>query len=94
MLKNGHFDLKKVLVKIKDLGYSRIFLEAGLNLVYSFLNKNLICDLHLFISNKYIKKNGDGKIKKNYRLFFNKNKNMNLEKINLFEDKLITYNLK
>ena len=93
MITNIFYSLE-IIKKVLYIQIVGLFLEAGLNLVYSFLNKNLICDLHLFISNKYIKKNGDGKIKKNYRLFFNKNKNMKLAKINLFEDKLITYNLK
>jgi len=94
ILDNGHFDLKKILIKVKLLGYSRIFLESGLDLVYSFLQNRLISDFHFFISSKKLKTNGEGKIKKNYRLFFSKNKNIKVEKINLFGDKLITHKLK
>ena len=94
ILPNGHFDLKKILIKIKYLGYSRILLESGLDLVYSFLQNKLISDFYLFISSKKLKKYGERKIKQQYKFFFNKSKNITVEKINLFGDKLITYKLK
>ena len=83
------FDLKKVLIKIKQLGFSRIFLESGLKMTTSFLKKNLVNDFQLFISGKKIKKNGSHSFKKNMKFLANK-RQIN-EKVNLLEDKLITY---
>ena len=40
---------------ILGFGFSRIFLESGLKLTTSFLEKNLVDDFSLFISNKELK---------------------------------------
>ena len=63
--KDGNFDLKNILLKIKLLGFSRIFLECGLNLTTNFLSKNLVNDFNLFISNKNIGKRGSNSFYKN-----------------------------
>ena len=55
--KDGDFNLKTILKKIKFLGFSRIFLESGLNLTTSFLKMSLIDDFKLFISSNKIGKN-------------------------------------
>ena len=55
----------------------------------SFLKKNLVNDFQLFISGKKIKKNGSHSFKKNMKFLANK-RQIN-EKVNLLEDKLITY---
>ena len=89
----GEIDLIKSLIKAKELGFSRILLESGIKLVTNFLNKNLIDDFIIFMSNKNLTKNGDGNVKKYYRLFFNSKKKTK-EKVNLFGDKLISYKLK
>ena len=91
--KDGILDLKRSLIKAKELGFSRIFLESGIKLTTNFLKKNLIDDLKLFISHKNLSTSGDGNIKKYYRLFLN-NKKKTTEKVNLFGDKLISYKLK
>ena len=91
--KDGKLDLKRSLIKAKELGFSRIFLESGIKLTTNFLKKNLIDDLKLFISHKNLSTSGDGNIKKYYRLFLN-NKKKTTEKVNLFGDKLISYKLK
>jgi len=70
---DGNFDLKNILMKVKILGFSRIFLESGLNLTTNFLNKGLVDDFQLFISSKNLGKNGNNSFKKNMKLFF-KNK--------------------
>ena len=87
-----NLDLLKVLIKSKQLGFCRIFLESGLKLTSNFLNKNLVDDLKLFISNKNLGKNGMNSIKKKLKLFL-KGINGKKEKVNLFGDKLITYNI-
>ena len=89
---NKNFNLKNILLKIKLLGFSRIFLESGLKLTSSFLKNNLINDFHLFISGKKISKNGINSFKKNMR-FLNKKKIIT-EKVNLFDDKLISYSIR
>ena len=89
----GNFDLRTILVKVKLLGFSRIFLESGLNLTTNFLNKNLVDNFQLFISDKNLGKNGNNSFKKSMKLFL-KNKKFINKKINLFGDKLISYSVK
>jgi len=88
----GNLNLKIVLNKALLFGFSRIFLESGPTLMKSFLKKNLIDDLELFISKKNLGKKGKNSIKSNL-IFLNK-KNKYIRKVNLFGDKLITYKLK
>ena len=87
---DGYFDLKNILLKLKLLGFSRILLESGLNLTTNFLNKGLVDDFHLFMSDKNLGKNGNNSFEKNMKLFL-KNRKCTNEKINLFGDKLISY---
>ena len=89
----GNLDLKKCLIKAKKLSFSRIFLESGIKLANNFINKNLVDDLKLFISNKKLGKYGKSKVTKYLKSLFRNNK-YTIEKINLFGDKLITYKLK
>ena len=90
---DGNLNLRESLIKAKKLGFYRIFLETGKELTTSFFNNKLIDDFKLFVSNIKIGKNGDGNIK-NYFTSFLKNKKNNVEKVNLFEEKLITYKIK
>ena len=90
---NGDLDLKESLSKAKELGFSRIFLEAGARLTTSFFNKKLIDDFKLFISSKRLGKNGSRSVKK-YLKSFLKNKKKIVEKVNLSGDKLISYKIK
>ena len=90
---DGNLDLRKSLIKIKKLGFSRIFLESGVNLIINFLNNNLIDDFKLFKSNKNLGNKGNGNFKKYYKIFLS-NKKKYIEKVNLFKDTLTTYRLK
>ena len=90
---DGNIDLKKSLIKAQELGFSRIFLESGIELATNFLNAKLVDDLKLFISDKHLKQNGAGSIKKFFGSVL-KNKKKMTEKINLFGEKLISYKLK
>ena len=78
-----NLDLKKILIKAKKLGFSRIFVESGIKLTNSFFNKKLIDDFKLFISNKKLGKNGNGNIKKYFGSFL-KNKKKNSRKSQSF----------
>jgi len=89
----GNLNLIKVLNKAKELGFSRIFLETGIKLSTSFLKKNLVNDLKIFVSDKKINKNGLGNIRKYFKLFLKDKKGI-VEKINLFGDKLLSYEIK
>ena len=90
---NNNIDLLQVLIKIKELGFSRIFLESGIKLATNFLIENLIDDLKLFVSGKKIGKNGKKSFKNAFLLFL-KRKQYKMEKVNLFGDKLLSYTLK
>ena len=89
---NKDFNLKEVLLKLRILGFSRIFLESGIKLMTNFFKEKLINDFQLFISNKNLKKQGKNNFKQNMKYFVNK-KNT-ITKVNLFGDKLISYKLK
>ena len=91
--KDGEFNLKSILMKLKNLGFSRILLESGLNLTDNFLNNNLVDEFYLFISNKKLGKYGEGSFKKSIKSYF-KNKKPLAKKVNLFGDKLFFYRLK
>ena len=90
---NNNLDLHKVLVKAKSLGFYRILVESGMKLINNFLNKNLIDDFNLFISNKKLEKRGKAKITNDLKLFLMKKKSY-IEKVNLFGEKLIIYKIK
>ena len=59
----------------------------------SFLYKNLIDDFILFVSDKNLLKNGKNNIKEQWKFFLSRKKAVN-EKVNLFGDKLIKYEIK
>ena len=86
-------DLNLSLKKAQLMGFSRIFLESGLELTVSFFNKNLISDFKLFISNEKLNNKGLNNAKKKLSIFL-KNKKKKTEKINLLGDKLISYKIK
>ena len=89
---NGNLNLKESLIKAREMGFSRIFLETGKKLTTSFLNKNLVDDFKLFVSSKNLGKKGNGSIWKYLRSFL-KNKKKIVEKVNLSGDKLISYKI-
>jgi len=89
----GLLDLKKTLIKSKELGFSRILLESGLSLTSNFLKEKLIDNLIVFISKKSLGKNGLRNMKKNLN-YFTKRKKKKIVKVNLFKEKLIFYKLK
>ena len=90
---DNNLDLHETLIKAKELGYYRIFLESGKKMTTSFLYKNLIDDFNLFVSDKNLVKNGENNIKAQLKLFLSNKKGIN-EKANLFGEKLIKYKIK
>ena len=68
-------------------------MESGLNLTTNFLNKNLVDNFQLFISDKNLGRDGNNSFKKSIKLFL-KNKKFINKKINLLGDKLISYSVK
>ena len=91
--KNGDIDLKKALIKAQNLGLSRIFLESGIKLATSFLENKLVNDLKIFIAAKNLNRNGQGCIKKYFRSFLRNKKSIE-ERVNLFNERLISYKIK
>ena len=89
----GNLDLRQVLIKAKKLGFSRIFLETGIKLTNNFLKQDLVNELKIFISNKKLNKNGEGNIRKYFSNLL-RGKVYEVEKVNLFNEKLISYNIK
>ena len=90
---NGNIDLKTSLIKLRELGFSRILLESGLKLTTNFLENDLVDDFSLFISNKKLKNNGKGSFRKCFKTFFSKRDHLNID-VNLFGEKLLLYKLK
>ena len=86
-------DIIKVLIKIKELGFSKVFLECGATLTKSFIKDNLIDEFKLFVSNHVLKKNGRGSLKTTLSNFLSKKKKI-IEKVNLNSDKFFTYIIK
>ena len=91
--KYGNLDLFLVLKKIKQKGFSRVFLECGVSLTYQFFKSNLIDVFKLFISKNNLGKAGSGSFKNTFTTFLNKKKG-SVEKVNLLGDKLISYRIK
>ena len=89
----GNLDLKATLIKAKELGFSRIFIESGIKLTTSFFNMKLIDDFKLFISSKKLGKNGRESMKSFFGSYL-KNKRKIIEKVNLSGDELISYKIK
>ncbi len=89
----NRLNLREILFILRLKGFSRIFLEAGLNLTKGFLIDNLIDELHLFISEKKINKMGKNSFRKISRLFLSKYK-AQYQNVNLKGDQLITYKIK
>ena len=90
---DGNLDLKKILIKVKNLGFNRILIESGIKLNLNLLKLNLIDDLELFISSTKLNTNGRGSFKENFN-FFLKKRNFVKKNVNLLGDQLITYKLK
>ena len=90
---NNNLDLHDTLIKAKELGFYRIFLESGKKMTTSFLYKNLIDDFILFVSDKNLLKNGKNNIKEQLN-FFLKGKKVVSEKVNLFGERLLKYKIK
>ena len=91
--KEGNLDLKRSLIKAKELGFSRIFVESGAKLINELLKKKLIDKLYLFYSNKSLNKNGRINVKKKI-ISFIKNRPFTNENVNLNGNKLFIYRLK
>ncbi|MBA1337483.1 MAG: diaminohydroxyphosphoribosylaminopyrimidine deaminase [Pelagibacterales bacterium] len=91
--KEKQFDLHMVLKKIKSLGFSRILLESGLNLMTLFLKKKLVNNFELFISNKIVGSAGHNNFKDTMNTYL-KGKVNKLNRVNLFGDKFLSYKIK
>ena len=95
-IQNGpdrRIDLEEALIKAKKLGFSRIFLESGINLIRSFFNNNLVNEFKIFISKDNLGKKGAIKVNKDLYKFL-KNKSKTRETVNLNGDQLLSYNIK
>ena len=90
---SNSFNLKRVLKKIKSLGFSRIFLESGLKLTEAFLLNSLVDDFYLFVSNNKLGLNGKNSFRKNMKFFKGTKKILN-NKVNLLGDSLLSFRLK
>ena len=90
--KNRFFNLREILYKMQKIGCTRIFLEAGQKLTYSFIKNNLINDLHIFRSQNRL---GSKAIKKvNFIKKINLFSKKNLNNVYLDGDKFYTLKIK
>ncbi len=92
-LENNYINLKKLLIKIKQLGFSRIFVESGITLQKSLLKKKLVDEFIMFISSHSLGKKGRLSIKNFNKKFFLKRQYDKIN-VNLLGDKLVSYKLK
>ena len=90
--KENNFNLNLILKKIAQFGFSRVFLESGVNLMGNFLRENLIDEFKLFISSNNLGRNGRNNFKKYIKMIDKSVKTDN--KVNLLGDKLISYTIK
>ena len=90
---DNNFNLRKILLKINAMGFSRVFLESGPLLAENFLRENLVDEVKLFLSSSKLKKNGENNIR-SFIMTYLKTKKHIIENVNLFGDKLISYQLK
>jgi diaminohydroxyphosphoribosylaminopyrimidine deaminase / 5-amino-6-(5-phosphoribosylamino)uracil reductase len=79
-------DLFLLFAKIYKLGYSRIFVEAGLNFLNTLLRNKIIKDLYIFISGRKLGKNGknNGSLKY-FKKFLTKKITINLNDDKLYK---------
>jgi len=89
----GNLDILRSLYKVKELGFSRVFLESGIKLTSNFLSNNLVNNFVVFTSNNNLKKNGRYSFK-SYLKNFLRDKKSKIEKVNLLGDHLTSYELK
>ena len=92
-LDNNYVNLKNLLIKIKQLGFSRIFVESGFTLQKNLLDKNLVDEFKMFISGNSLGKKGRFSIKNYSKKFFMKRRHNKIN-VNLLGDRLISYKLK
>ncbi len=91
--KDKNIDLRKVLVKIKKLGFSRVLLEGGEKITNSFFKHNLVNNFELFISKKKLFNDGKKSIKKYFNTYL-KNKKFTAQQVNLFGERFNSYRIK
>jgi len=75
------------------LGFSRLFIESGINLSSNFLHHKLINNLVVFMSNRNIGNKGSKNFKKKINIYLKNIKPLQ-ENVNLFGDKFLTYGIK
>ena len=91
--KDNNLNLFNILIKLKKLGFSRIFLESGIKLMKEFLNKGLVDEFKLFISKNNLGRMGHSNAKNLFKIFL-KNKETEIVNVNLFGDKLLSYHIR
>ena len=93
-IKNNHLDFNKIIIFLRNKGYYRLLVEAGIKFNNFLLENNYINDFYHFYSDELLRDKG----LHNTRFFFNKmnkiKRNKKEIKVNLFQDKLIKYLLK
>ena len=93
-LKNKHLDFNKIILFLRNKGFYRVFVEAGIKFNNFLLDNYYINDFYHFCSDQLFGKRGFH----NAKFFFNKMNKIKQSKreieINLFQDKLLKYSLK
>jgi diaminohydroxyphosphoribosylaminopyrimidine deaminase/5-amino-6-(5-phosphoribosylamino)uracil reductase len=93
-LKNKHLDFNKIVLYLRNKGFYRVFVEAGIKFNNFLLDNYYINDFYHFYSDQLFGNRG----LYNAKFFFNKMNKIKRSKreieINLFQDKLLKYSLK
>ena len=93
-LKNKHLDFNKIIFFLRNKGFYRLFVEAGIKFNNFLLDNCYINNFYHFYSDQLFENRGSH----NAKFFFNKMNKIKRSKreieINLFQDKLLKYSLK
>ena len=93
-LEHKHLNFNKIILFLRNKGFYRVFVEAGIKFNNFLLDNYYINDFYHFYSDQLFGNRGFH----NAKIFFNKMNKIKRSKreieINLFQDKLLKYSLK
>ena len=93
-LKNDHLNFNSIVYFLRNNGFHRVFVEAGIKFNKFLLENNYINDFYHFYSNQFFRMNGSGNSNSFFSSINKVKKSKRKVKTFLFKDKLIKYFVK